>query len=120
MWKNVQAHCKPGGKLVNIRVTEYEPEYLKRGKYGIYFDDYREIPGGIRYMVNYLTKQPFAHEGTSMKESYSLSNEIAHRHGFSDLHVIPPGDTDVAKKDPEFWKEFIEHPNFVVVTATKV
>jgi len=119
MWVNVAAHCKPGGKLVNIRVTNFRSPVVTTGKYGIHFSDLEEIPGGVRYVVNYHTQPPFKHEGTSMAENSTISQDIFVRHGFGKLDVVAAIEWEAVKKDPEFWKMWLADPNFAVLTARK-
>jgi hypothetical protein len=121
MCKNVGLYCKPGGRLVNIRMVDTYAPYLEEedSKYGIFFTDTQEIPGGTRYVVNYRADPPFSHEGTSMEESASLSNDTNHRYGFDDLSVISLADLPPTKSDAGLWKEFVERPAFIGVTARK-
>lgn len=120
MWRNAAAHLRPGGKMINVRVTNYlSPAVHPPGKYGLDFEDIEEIPGGVRYKVNVRTQPPFSFEGTSMNETHSLSSEIAQRHGFTAVHVMPPEDTELVKRDVDFWKMFVNDPSWAVLTATK-
>ena len=119
MWENVSLHTKPGGKLVNIRVTNFRSPVVTTGKYGVHFEDVEEIPGGVRYMVHYHTQPPFSHEGTSIEESSSLSTALAEKYGFEDVIVLPPSEMEVVKGDPEFYQMYVEDPNYVVLTARK-
>ncbi|KAK4451078.1 Ubiquinone/menaquinone biosynthesis C-methyltransferase UbiE [Podospora aff. communis PSN243] len=119
MWGNVVANLKPGGRFLGVRVKNVHTEFMTYGKYGASFSEIVEIPGGYGYNCNCLTQPPFSFGCTSMADSYTLANEIPKGLGLVDFEVLKPEDTDVAKGDPEFWKDFVADPNLAVVTARK-
>jgi len=120
MWRNASTQLKPGGKLVNVRATGlFDTDHVKSGKYGLTLSGLTSIPGGVRYQVTVHIDPPFEFEGTTLEASASLSNEINHRNGFADLEVLKPEDTEVVRSDEAFWKDFVEEPFCVVLTARK-
>jgi len=119
MWHNIAVYVRPGGKFLGVRVANPRAECVQVGKYGVRFENVQQIPDGMRYQVACLTKPPFAFEGTSMEASYTLNDDIPRQHGFVDIRVLPSEDMEIVKSDTEFWKMYLEDPNFVLVTARK-
>jgi hypothetical protein len=67
MWRNTSTQMKPGGKLVNTRVTGHLDEsYAASGKYGISISDLKPFPGGMQYQVHCHIDPPF-HFGASQR-----------------------------------------------------
>jgi hypothetical protein len=120
MWRNASTQLKPGGKLINIRVTgSLTSAHMKSGKYGLTISDLTAIPGGVRYRVTVHIEPQFEFEGTTLEASASLSNEINHRNGLGDLEVLKPEDTEVVRNDEAFWEDFVREPFCAVLTARK-
>ena len=120
MWRNASAQLKPGGKLINIRaIGSLDSAHIQSGKYGLTISGLTSIPGGVRYQVTAHIDPPFSFEGTTLEASSSLSNEINHRNGLSDLEVLKPEDTEVVRSNEAFWADFVKEPFMVVLTATK-
>jgi len=120
MWGNVVAYLKPGGKFLGVRVQSIRAEYMKEeGKYGCTFTDIKEIPGGLSYKCNCLTQPPFSFDCTSMADSYTLADVIGKELGLVGFEVVKPEETEVAKGDVEFWKDFVGDPNLAVIVARK-
>jgi hypothetical protein len=120
MWRNASTQLKPGGKLINIRVVgSLDSARVKSGKYGITLSDLTSIPGGVRYQVTPHTEPPFSFEATTLEASANLSNEINRRHGFGDLEILKPEDTEVVRSDGAFWEYFVSEPFCVVLKAKK-
>jgi toxoflavin synthase len=119
MWHNIAVYIRPGGKFLGVRVANPRAECVQVGKYGVRFENVEQIPDGVRYLVACLTEPPFAFEGTSMEASYTLDDDIPRQLGFVDIGVLPPEDMEIVKSNPEFWRMYLEDPNFVLVTARK-
>jgi len=121
MWSNIVSALKPGGRFVGIRIVRdgIFADYVKWGKYGCKYENIEEIPGGYSCMVYLMTDPPFSFGGTMMRDSFDMINEIPTGLGMVDFGVVPAEETETIKKDPAFWKEHLEEPLFVVVTARK-
>jgi SAM-dependent methyltransferase len=119
MWGNVVTYLKPGGKFLGVRVQSIGAEYMGYGKYGCTFTDVKEIPGGLGYKCNCLTEPPFSFDCTSMAETYTLADRIPKELGLVDFEIVKPEETEVAKGDVEFWRDFVADPNLTVVVAKK-
>ncbi len=118
MWSNVVAHIKPGGRFLGVRVRSVYPPYMVKGiaKYGAWFSDIEEIPGGVKYICGF----PGVSFGcTSMESSYSLRDDIPKKLGLVDFQVLKPEETEVVRGNVEFWADFAKDPNLAVVTARK-
>ena len=72
--------------------------------------------GKVRFAVN----PPFELEFTCLDEIRNLSNAINHRHGFDDLTLLSPEDTETVRSDEAFWREFLRVPYFVVAMAIRL
>ncbi|GAB1315613.1 S-adenosyl-L-methionine-dependent methyltransferase [Madurella fahalii] len=123
MWDNIAKSLKPGGRFIGIRVIApgiHEEYNIKTGKYGCLFADIKDIPGGFECTTTLLTEPPFSFGLTPMEDSYKMINDIPRQLGFTDFICIPDADSDVVKKDPQFWKEHLDNPMFAVVTAKKI
>jgi SAM-dependent methyltransferase len=124
MWANVALYLKPGGLFVGIRVFEkgFKAGHMQKGngKYGVVFSDVEEIENGVRYKVAFVaTGQVVEFEATSMRDSYTLADEVPKEVGIVDLEVLKPEEMGAVKGNAEFWEEFLEAPNFVVVKGRK-
>ena len=121
MWANVASSLKPGGKFVGVRCifSGINADHVRDGKYGLKFEDFKEIPGGIRGTVVILNDPPIIFESTTMEDSYSMANDIPKGLGMVDFEIVPAEKTEVIKSDPEFWKAYLQEPHFAVVTAKK-
>ena len=107
MWRSTSTQLKPGGKLVNVRATgPFDTDHVKSGKYGLAVSALTSRPGGVRYQVTVHIDPPFEFEGTTLKASANLSNEIYHRNAFGVLEVLKPEDTEVVRSDEAFWEYF--------------
>ncbi|KAL2261872.1 hypothetical protein VTK26DRAFT_3104 [Humicola hyalothermophila] len=119
MWGNVVECLKPGGRFVGIRVVSVTAGYLTSGKYGIKYTEVEEFPGGLRYLVTFLTDPPFSFEATSMMSMSSLDHSIPGEMGLVDFQVVRTEEMETIQADPEFWAEYLEEPKMAVVTAKK-
>jgi SAM-dependent methyltransferase len=114
MWRNIAKYLKPRAMFLGIRAEDPKGPAFK-GKYGVRNKNFKEIPGGLGYTVEMLNEPVWEFEATSMKFSFSGSFEMHEKYGLKDVSVVPYANTDTVKKDPEFWKLFLEHPPFAVV-----
>jgi SAM-dependent methyltransferase len=119
MYENVVKNLKSGGKFIGVRAKSIRAQYMSYGKYGVTFTNVTEIPGGLKYQVNCVTKPPFSFDATSMESTYSLSDDIGKELGLVEIKAIPAEDTELVKNDREFWEDYLKDPNFVVVVAKK-
>jgi len=125
MWANVALYLKPGGLFLGIRVSQkgFQVEYMTKGnaKYGVTFSDVKEIEGGVRYQVTFVaTGQVVEFEATSMRDSYTLLDEVPKEVGIIELEVLKHEEMEVVKANKEFWEEYSEAPFFVVVKGKKI
>ncbi|GAB7365557.1 hypothetical protein MBLNU230_g6629t1 [Neophaeotheca triangularis] len=120
MWRNAAKWCKPGGRMVNIRVTRPDSPNLRRpGKYGVYVEGLVEIAGGVKYEVCWDVEPGFRHEATTMAVSASLDGEVHKRHGFGGLRVLRPEEMEVVQQDLEFWGDFVREGMWTVLTLRR-
>lgn len=120
MWRNTSAQLKPGGKLVNTRVTGHlDEDYAASGKYGISITDLMRIPGGVQYQVYCHIDPPF-HFGAHLLDKHAdSSSDISHRNGLADLEYLKAEETEIVKEDGAFWADYLKAPYMGVLTATK-
>jgi len=121
MWANIASSLKPGGKFLGVRCVSsgFNADHVSNGKYGVKFDDFKEIPGGARCTIIILNDPPTIFESTTMADSYNMTNDIPKGLGMIDFEIVPAEKAEVIKSDPEFWKEYLEAPHFAVVTAKR-
>ncbi|PHH91988.1 hypothetical protein CDD83_9435 [Cordyceps sp. RAO-2017] len=121
MWQNIAAGLKPGGTFLGVRVTE--PGMLggtgAEGKYGAKLEEFENIPGGVKYRATIQCEPSFAFQAASMEDSYNMTDKIPRKLGITDFEVLAIEDTEVFKKDPEFWKQHQEKPVYTTVMARK-
>jgi len=122
MWANIVASLKPGGRFVGIRIyaaAGSSGSIADPGKYGCLLTELKEIPGGIGCVATLLTTPPFSFGATLMEDSYTLANKIPKELGMTNFEIFPYSDADVIKEDPGFWKDYVDAPSFLVLTANK-
>ncbi|TGO89930.1 hypothetical protein BPOR_0087g00220 [Botrytis porri] len=119
MWANVVANLKPGGRFVGVRSGDPRGIVPTTGKYGLRYKDIENIPGGVKMRYVLELESPLEFEATLMETSYSGSTKMHEAFGLEDIKTERPEDTEVVKKDPEFWSTFLENPGFAVVSARK-
>jgi hypothetical protein len=117
MWRTASIHLKPGGKLVNIRVTD---PFGTFPKYGTTMSELTPMPDGVKFKVRYHVNPPIEFEGTCLDDIATMSNDINHRNGFGDLKVLDPRDTDIVQNDEIFWEDLVKRPYFTVTVALKL
>ncbi|KAK3721923.1 hypothetical protein LTR37_002739 [Vermiconidia calcicola] len=121
MWQNTAALTKKGGKLISVRMANPKAT-SSTGKYGGSFSDFEDIPGGLKYVYHAHITPTLSFPATTMSESldFEKSKLIARRYAFTEFKKIPEEDTEVVKKDPEFWKMHVADPAFICITAIKL
>ncbi|KAK5651674.1 hypothetical protein OQA88_11740 [Cercophora sp. LCS_1] len=122
MWTNICTNLKVGGKFIGIRAVApgiFAEHNVKLGKYGCLRSDIKKIPGGIACNATLLTKPPFTVGVTLMEDSYGLKDEIPRRMGMVYFRTVPDIESDVVKRNLEFWQDHLDEPEFAVVTARK-
>lgn len=117
MWRTASNYTKSGGKLVNIRATG---PFDATANYGVTVSEITPIADGIKFKVRFAVDPPFKFEGTCLNEVRNLSNDINHRHGFGDLTVLDPKDTETVRNDEAYWGEFLKGSYFKVTMAVKL
>jgi hypothetical protein len=121
MWRNTSTQLKPGGKLVNTRVTGHLDEgYAVAGKYGISISDLKPFPGGVQYQVHCHIDPPFQFGAHMLDTHVDPSSDINHRNGLGDLGYLKAEETETVKKDEAFWADYIKAPYMGVLTARKL
>lgn len=121
MWKNAVDYLKPGGRFLGMRLRNIHAGYLETtGKYGTKHIDFENVDGGVKYKVKCLTNSPFSWECAAMDSTYPLTNSIPESLGLSDFRVIQAEEADTVGKDREYWRDFVDDPSFVMVTARKL
>ncbi|GAB1310583.1 S-adenosyl-L-methionine-dependent methyltransferase [Madurella fahalii] len=128
MFRNVTTYLKRGGRFVGVRDANINvdsaalPSTGINGKYGARLLWVKPLPGGERgykYFVRLDSHVPVEFEGSSLEILNSGSPEVYEKAGLSDIEIVPYESAEVVRKDPEFWKEFLELPYMAVVKATK-
>lgn len=125
MWGNVAMYLKPSeGRFLGIRVVGkgLRAGYMQEGKakYGTAIAGIEEIANGLRYQVSFVgTGQVIEFEATSMEDSYAFLDEIPRQLGITNLELVPLEEMEVVKGDREFWRDFLEDPEFAVVKGRK-
>ncbi|KAF7958822.1 hypothetical protein EAE96_002354 [Botrytis aclada] len=119
MWTNVVANLKPGGRFVGVRSGDPRGIVPTTGKYGIRYKDIEDIPGGVKMRYVLELESPLEFEATLMEASYSGSTKMHEAFGLEDIILECPEDTEIVKKDPKYWRMFVENPGFAVVSARK-
>ena len=77
----------------------------------------RHIPGGVRYRCVLHLTPPIEFDCACLETIYSGSPEMWEQFGLVEMETVPPESADVVQEDPNFWKAFLERPNFAVVRA---
>lgn len=119
MFLNIVGNLKLGGRFIGVRDADPMSPILRTGQYGASCKWIEEIPGGVKYLCVLHSMPPIEFEGASLEVIYSGSTELYEKFGLTDVQVVPYENVEVVKKDPEFWKEFLERPCLAVVTARK-
>lgn len=120
MFLNITKNLKPGGRFIGVRDADPGSPYLQTGKYGASVKWVKAIPGGVKYLCVLHSSPPIEFESSSLEVIYSGSTEMYEKFGLVDVEVVPYERAEVTRKDPEFWKDFLERPCFAVVTARKI
>lgn len=120
MFTNAMAYLKPGGLFICVHIVNPRSQILEGKKYGVTYTDLEDMPGGLKYRVTlWATDPPFKFGGTSLEVLYSGSLEMYKKFGLVDVKVVPIEETELARKDPEFWKDCVQEPIIEFVTALK-
>ncbi|KAK7990565.1 hypothetical protein PG990_014845 [Apiospora arundinis] len=117
MWRNAAAYLKPGGLVVSNRNDPHSPAAVD-GKYGVVFDSFRDVPGGLAFRYRALTDPPLVFQSTALEAHYSGTFKIPGKH-FEDFKNVPFEETPIVKADMEFWKLYLDQPILYIFTARK-
>lgn len=91
-----------------------------RARYGVTYEDFVEIPGGLRFRYVLHSDPPIAFEAASMEVSYSGSTAMHEKFGLCDVALEPYENAEIVRSDPEgFWAPFLVAPPMAVVKARK-
>ncbi|KAI1099031.1 S-adenosyl-L-methionine-dependent methyltransferase [Jackrogersella minutella] len=120
MWRNVATYLKPGGRYVGVRSGDPYAPCVIEGKYGMKYKDWKQVPGGVLFRYVTTTEPPIDIDVSSWEVSYSGSTEMHEKFGLGEVEIEPYENAEAVKKDPEFWKLFLENPSTVVVKARKL
>ncbi|OTB03198.1 hypothetical protein M426DRAFT_321987 [Hypoxylon sp. CI-4A] len=120
MWRNISTYMKPGGRFVGVRSGDPYARCAANGEYGITYKDFNPVPGGILFRFEVNSDPPMSFDASSWEVSYSGSTEMHEKHGLGEVEIEPYEDKETVRKDPEYWKVFLENPSMVVVKARKL
>jgi SAM-dependent methyltransferase len=117
MWANAAAYLKEGGKIVANRNDPFS-RAAREGKYGVRFTDFEEVEGGVRYHYRTVTEPSLDFESWALEAYVKKPFEIAGRF-FEGFENVDWEETEVVKRDREFWREYLEEPILYIFTARK-
>lgn len=117
MWRNCALYLKPGG-MVDANRNNPKSTAAASGKYGVKLGDFEEFPGGFSYRYRMMTEPPLEFESMALDTYYTGSREVPGKY-FEKFQDVSWEETEVVKKDPEFWKEYLEDPILFIFTARK-
>jgi SAM-dependent methyltransferase len=117
MWANAAAYLKEGGKIVANRNDPFS-RAAREGKYGVRFTDFEEVEGGVRYHYRTVTEPALDFESWALEAYVKKPFEIAGRF-FEGFENVDWDETEVVKRDREFWREYLEEPILYIFTARK-
>jgi SAM-dependent methyltransferase len=120
MWGNVRRYCRPGGRVCANR--NYPFSKAANGRYGVSFDGFRGMEGGVRFRYTIDTKPELVFESMGLEVYYTAKNKgLGEVEGkwFEGFENVEWRETEVVKQDMEFWKEYLEDPILYVFTARK-
>ena len=121
IWRNIAAYLKPGGKLVACRICNPWCESLQSGKYGAKCALIQQTEArGVKVLVKVLTEPAFEFESEMTEASLSGETYVPNALGISEICSLSPEETETVRSDPDFWKQMLEEPYFVVFTGKKV
>ncbi|VUC26599.1 unnamed protein product [Clonostachys rosea] len=89
VWKNVEKYLKPGGKFLGTRVADAKTPCLQAGKYGYFYKNFRDVPGGLAYTVSIPGNPVWEYEAASMEASLSRSFDLERHYDLTNIEVIP-------------------------------
>lgn len=119
MMRNAADYLKPGGLFVSIRDRGVYDDPVTPEKYGLSYKNKEPWPGGVKCLVKILSNPPIEFDNTPLEVIYSGSSEIYEKYGITDIEYIPYEKAEVVQKDPEFWKQFGEHPHEFIFRGKK-
>lgn len=121
MFRNITHYLKPGARFISV--YEYGRKDLERErkyeKYGASCPWVEDIPGGRKSKVVLHCTPPVELVSETLEIIYSGSTELHERFGLKDVKNVPWKDAEIVRKDPDFWKDFLDDPAFAVVTAVR-
>lgn len=121
MFRNVVTYLKPHGRFIYLRDEgeEGNGREKKYERYGLSYPWLEDIPGGKKGGLIVHSDPPFELTLYTLDILHSDSTELHEQFGLTDVKTVPWKDVEIVKKDPDFWKPFVDDPSFVIVTAVK-
>lgn len=122
MMRSCMVYLKPGGRFISTRLyNSICTPATKNGKYGITYKDYVDIPGGAAFRYKVHIDPPIEFAVGTMEVTYDPEKmgKFHEKYGLEDTQVEPFENVSWIKSDPEYWKLFLDQPNFGVVKARK-
>lgn len=117
MWRNCALYLKPAGMVIANR-NNPKSKAAASGQYGVKLGDFEEFPAGFSYRYRMMTEPPLEFESMALDTYFTGSREVPGKY-FEAFEVVPWEQTEVVKKDPEFWREYLEDPILYILTARK-
>lgn len=117
MWRNAAIHVKPKGCVVANR-NNPSSKAATEGKYGVYFNNFKEIPGGFSYDYNMQTTPPLRFQSMAL-ETYSSGSLHIPGQFFAGFQNVPWTETPIVKAGPSFWATYLEDPILYIFTASR-
>lgn len=119
MWRNCARFLKLGGRVFANR-NNPTSRAARDGKYGVQLGDFRPLSNGEGFSYRYrmLTSPPLEFESMALDSYHTGSMEIPGKF-FEGFENVPWEETEVVKRDPEFWREYLEDPILYIFTARK-
>lgn len=128
MMRSCVAYLKPGGRFIGTRLlNSATTPASKDGKYGVSYKDQVALPagggggGGVAFRYKVHVDPPVEFEAGSMAVTYDSGKMGAfhEKYGLEDTQIEAFEKASWIRSDPDYWKLFLEEPNFAVVKARK-
>ncbi|KAK4500251.1 hypothetical protein PRZ48_008440 [Zasmidium cellare] len=117
MWGNCARYLKAGGVIIANR-NNPKAKAAGSGKYGVKLGGFEEFEGGFSYKYRMLTEPPLEFESMALDAYNTGSKEVSGKF-FEGFEYVRCEETEVVKRDPEFWREYLEDPILYIFTARK-
>lgn len=122
MMRSCVAYLKPGGRFIGTRLyhSAVTPA-SENGKYGVTHKVHKHVPGGVAFCYKFHVDPPVEFEAGALEVTYDprKMGEFHEKYGLVDTQVERLENASWIRSDPDYWKLFLEQPNFAVVKAKK-